>query len=158
MLAPGLSGLSEARQQLFLFSVTLVDRFKGEGLDAATDADVVSAAAALAATYETASRGVIYEHRAETLAAQRMAGGLRGVFEELGRNRPSSFAADAAAVLRQLEDRARAVQRLSPSDPRAFLKLAGRMVERFGHAGGAGEPSADGGQARERRASPLILP
>jgi len=156
VLAPSLAGLSEARQQLFLFTVSLIDRFKGEGFDAATDADVASAAAALAATYETASRGVIYEHRAETLAAQRMAGSLRGVFEELGRDRPSSFAADAAAALRQIEDRVRAVQRLSTSDPRAFLGLAGRMAARFGPAGGA-DPSPGGGPGGQQSGSSLIL-
>ena len=53
-LTPALAGLSEARQQLFLFALTLLDRFRGDGLDAASDAEAASAAAALAGTYETA--------------------------------------------------------------------------------------------------------
>jgi hypothetical protein len=156
-LSPALGSLSEARQQLLLFSLTLVDRFSGTGLEAATDADVALAAAALAATYETEARGVIYEHRAESAAAQRMAAGIRGVFDQLGRDRPSGFAADAAVVLRQLEDRVRSVERLQPSDPKAFLALAGRMAKRLGSP----EAAAAEAEGRARGAggapSPIIL-
>jgi hypothetical protein len=157
VMAPAITRLSEARQQLFLFTLTLIDRFKGEGLDAAADADVVSAAEALAATYETASRGVIYEHRAERLAAQRMAAGFRGVFEDLAKDRPSGFAIDVAEVLRQVADRVRTVQRLSPSDPRAFLRLAGRMAAQFG-AAGEDVQRASGPRPGEQGVSSIILP
>jgi hypothetical protein len=132
VLTPGLAGLSEPRQQLLLFALTLIDRFKGDSLDAARDMDVVSAAGALASTYETAARGVIYEHRADSVPAQRMAQGIRELFDQLGRGRPSGFAADAAAVLRRIEDRARAVQRPAAPDPRAFVALAGRVARRLG--------------------------
>ena len=145
VLAPALSGLSEARQQLFLFTLTLVDRFRGDGLDAASDDDAASAAGALAGTYETASKGLIYEHRPDSIPAQRMADGIREVFERLGRGRPSAFSADAAAVLRQLEDRAQAVRRAAPGDSRAFLSLAGRMARRFGSPGAEGV--TEGGDA-----------
>lgn len=159
MLTPALAALPEARQQLFLFSLTLVDRFRGDGLDAAADADVAAAAAALAATYETEARGVIYEHRADSLPAQRLSDGMRGVYDQLGRGRPSGFASDAAAVLRQVEDRVRAVQRASPADPRAFLALAGRMAKRMGRPEG---PGGDAGSGVDGPASsspsPIIVP
>jgi hypothetical protein len=146
VLTPGLAGLSEPRQQLLLFALTLIDRFKGDSLDAARDMDVVSAAGALASTYETAARGVIYEYRADSVPAQRMAQGIRELFDQLGRGRPSGFAADAAAVLRRIEDRARAVQRPAAPDPRAFVALAGRVARRLGtpEAGArpGGEPAA----------------
>lgn len=158
VLTPALAGLSEARQQLLLFSLTLLDRFKGDGLDAARDADVASAAAALASTYETASRGVIYEHRADSLPAQRMAEGLRGVFDQLGRSRPSGFAADAAVVLRQIEDRVQSVQRLRPSDPLAFLALAGRMASRLGAPDTASSPADAQTPGAGGTPSPIILP
>jgi hypothetical protein len=144
VLSPGLAGLSEARQQLFLFTLTLVDRFRGDGLDAASDADALAAAAALAGTYETASKGLIYEQRADSIPAQRMADGIRGIYEQLGHGRPSGFAADAAAVLRQLEDRVRAVQGAAPGSSRAFLDLAGRMAKRLAGPGGAGSALPEG--------------
>jgi hypothetical protein len=146
-LSPALAGLSEARQQLFLFALTLVDRFRGDGLDAASDADAASAAAALAGTYETASRGLIYEQRPDSVPAQRMADGIKEMFDQLGRGRPSGFAADAAAVLRQVEDRVRAVRRAAPGAPRAFLALAERMSRRLGHPGPDG-PQPEGGAAQ----------
>jgi hypothetical protein len=142
VLTPALSGLSEPRQQLFLFALTLVDRFKGEGLDAGSDNDAASAAAALAATYETASRGLIYEQRPDSVPARRMADGIKESFEQLGRGRPSGFAADAAAVLRQVEDRVKAVQRGAPGDRRAFLALAERVSRRLEGPGGPDNPSA----------------
>jgi len=159
VLTPALAGLSEERQQLLLVALTLLDRFRGEGLDAASDADAASAAAALAGTYETASRGLIYEQRPDSVPAQRIADGIRGMFEQLGRGRPSGFAADAAAVLRQVEDRIRAVQRATPGDSRAFLGLAERVARRLGNPGleGSpveGEPAAGGG----RGSSSIIIP
>jgi hypothetical protein len=159
VLTPALAGLSEARQQLLLFTVTLVDRFKGEGLDAASDADAAAAAAALAGTYETASKGLIYEQRPDTIPAQRMADGIRGMLDQLGRGRPSSFAADAAAVLRQLEDRVRAVQRAASGDPRAFLSLAARVTRRLGGpAPGEAPAESEAGSAGRSSGPSIILP
>ena len=157
VLTPGLAGLSESRQQLLLFSLTLINRFKGDSLDAANDGDVVSAAGALASTYETAARGVIYEHRADSAPARRIAEGIRDLFDQLGRGRPSGFAADAAAVLRRIEERARAVQQLAASNPRAFLELAGRVGRRLG-APEAGTRPADGQGAAPAAGSRIILP
>jgi len=142
---------------LFLFALTLVDRFKGDGLEAASDADAASAAGALAGTYETASRGLIYEQRPDSLPAQRMADGIRGMFEQFGRGRPSGFAADAAAVLRQVEDRVRAVQRAAPGDSRAFLGLAERMARRLGSPGLEGSPTESEPAPGAGRGSPSII-
>lgn len=155
-LGPAMAGLSEARQQLFLFALTLVNRFRGEGLDAASDADAAAAVAALAGTYETASKGLIYEQRPGTVPAQRLADGIRDMFEQLARGRPSAFAADAAAVLRRLEDRVTAVQRAAPGDPRAFLALAERLSARLGGPRPEGQ-QADGGQSPGSAGGPSII-
>jgi hypothetical protein len=157
VLSPALSGLSEARQQLFLFTLTLIDRFRGDGLDAAGDADAASAAAALAATFETASKGLIYEQRPDSVPAQRIADGIRGMFDQLGRGRPSGFAADAAAVLRQVEDRVRSVQRAAPGDSRAFLALAARMARRLGGPGVEAPPAEDGPASGSGDGGPSII-
>ncbi len=159
MLSPALAGLSEPRQQLMLFAVTLIDRFKGEGLDAANDADAAAAVAALAGTYETQSKGLIYEQRPDSIPAARMAEGIRELFDQLGRGRPSSFAADAAAVLRQLEDRISTVRQATAGTSRAFLALAERMARRLGRPGAAGG-TAEGakGQAGQGGAPSIIIP
>ena len=155
-LAPGMMGLSEPRQQLYLFSLTLIERFRGDQLDAAVDADVVAGLDALAATYDTAARGLIYEQQAPTAPARRIAAGIRGVFDELGRDRPSGFAADAAEVLRRLGDRAREIGAASPGSPRAFLDLAARVARRFATPERAGEPG--GATPPPSAGSGLIIP
>jgi hypothetical protein len=157
LLSPALAGLSEARQQLFLFTLTLIDRFRGDGLDAANDADAAAAAGALAGTFETASKGLIYEQRPDSVPAQRLADGIRGMFEQLGRGRPSGFAADAAAVLRQVEDRIRTVQRATPGDTRAFLALAERMSRRLGAPDAEAIPAGGGPAPDSGSGGPSII-
>jgi hypothetical protein len=128
LLLPALERLSEAQRQLFFLTLTLVDRFRGEGLDAAVDADVADAAEALAGTYETAARGLIYDQRASSLPAQRLAAEIRKVYDDLGRARPSGFAEDAARVLRALAERIGAAHKSGEDGRRGFLDLAARVA------------------------------
>jgi hypothetical protein len=141
-LVPSLQALTEPQQRLFLLTVALVGRSKGDGLFQPVDADVAEAAAALCATYETAAKGVIYEHRAGSVPAERLASEWRAVFDELGRSRPSAFALEAAAVLRQLEQRAREMHRVPGVEPRAFIALAGRIARQFQDGREASHPGA----------------
>ena len=66
--------LNERQSQLF-FLIAHVSRplSSRRNCSALIDDDVAEAAAALAATFETASRGVIYEHRPASLPAERLA-------------------------------------------------------------------------------------
>ena len=83
--------------------------------------------------------------------------GVRGVFEELGRGRPSGFASDAAEVLRRLAERVRDVAGRFPASPKAFQELAGRVARRFGAPEPApGEPSGPVGHPST--GSGLIIP
>lgn len=151
-LAPSMAGLSEPRQQLLLLTITLVNRFKGEGLDAAEDRDVADAAQALSATYDTAARGLIYEHRPSSIPAQRLATEIRTVFDQLGRQRPSAFAAEAAEVLRRLELQVNASGKAAGGARRAFLDLAARVARLLQPEG---EPDA---VSEAPPTSPIILP
>ena len=69
--------LSERQSELFFLIVTFLLELPTAGIEPLIDADVAEAAAALAATFETAARGVIYEHRATSLPAERLAIALR---------------------------------------------------------------------------------
>lgn len=149
VLVPMLSGLGETGQRLLLVCVAVIDRARGEGLDAATDADVAEAAGALARTYETSARGLIYEHRPVSIPAQRLASHLRGAFDEIGQALPSSFASAAAEVLRRLESGVRDGHRAGLDSQRGFLDLMARAAARFG------APAAPGAAASS---SPLLLP
>ena len=78
---------SERQSQLFSLSARSCSSYQSSAeLQPLVDDDVAEAMAALAATYETAARGVIYEHRPASLPAERLVGALKPVLAE-GRRR-----------------------------------------------------------------------
>jgi hypothetical protein len=157
VLVPGMGGLSDEQQRLFLLSLTLLHQFQGQDLDAARDIDVAEAAESLASTYETESKGVIYEHKAGSLPARRMAAEFRTVFDQLGRERPSAFVRDAATVLRRLEQLARSAEKFAAGNPRFFLDLVGRVSERIASTEGRPGPSALSDEDDPGAAGPSII-
>src|ERR1051325_10138014 len=72
LLLPTLQGLTERQYQLFFLFQSLIARHTPEGFARLVDDDVADAASAVAATLETADRGVIYDHPAQSLLAQRL--------------------------------------------------------------------------------------
>lgn len=152
---PAMMGLTEPQQRLFLVTISMVPKLRGTGLEAARDLDLADAAGALAATYETEAKGLIYEQRAGTAPAQRIAAELRTVFDQLGRERPAAFAKDAAAVLRRIEQMAR---NTGPAGDQSvgLLELLGRLALRIG-AGGPGDAD-DSTATPDPPPSPIILP
>ena len=61
-LLPTIQSLTERQHQLFFLFQSVIARHRPEGFARLVDSDVADAAAAVAATLETAARGVIYEH------------------------------------------------------------------------------------------------
>jgi hypothetical protein len=141
--------LSDVQTRLFLLVCKVLVRYEPGELEALIDADVADAAAAMAATFETASRGLIYEHRPSSLPAERLVVLLKPVFEEITAKGGAAFERSAAAVLRKIEEAARAGRGHEPENRRAFLDLLDRMM-----APSTGAPPADGGEGSGR----LILP
>jgi hypothetical protein len=143
---------SERQSQIFLLITTFLVRYEAPELQPLIDADVADAMTALAATFETASRGVIYEHRPASLPAERLVAGLRPLLAEAGKGGGSSFERDAAGVLRRVEEAVREVRGDDPENRRGFLDLLGRIVRKTD----AEEPpdAENTGPAR----SPLIVP
>jgi hypothetical protein len=126
-LMTALGPMSEGQLQLYFLLQSYLLRTPAEGLARPVDAEVADAAAALAATLETASRGVIFEHRAETVNGQRLATALQGVLQEAGKGGGSRFEREAAAVLRAVA--AAAVQPAGkPPGSRAYLDLVARVL------------------------------
>jgi hypothetical protein len=109
------------------------------------DDDVAEAAGALASTFETAERGVIYEHRPSSLPAERLVAGLKAMLTEAGRDSPVSFGRDAALILRRVEAAVRDVARQEPDNRRAFLDLLVRVLQKDEQAGPEGPDSAPTG-------------
>ena len=153
---------NERQSQLFFLVNTFLVRYDREQpeLQPLIDDDAAEAAAALAATLETSSRGVIYEHRPASLPAERLMGALKPLLAEVGGQAGgTAFERDAAFVLRRLEDAARRVRESDAGNRRAFLDLLGRVIKKGddatlpGDDRDAGASSAGGGTPPR-----LILP
>lgn len=123
---------NERQSHLFFMINTFINSYQPAELQQLIDDDVVEAVEALAATYETSVRGVIYEHRPASLPAERLATAIKPVLAEAGKNLGTAFERDAAVVLRRV---ARAVRDVRPApppagSPRVFLDLLGRVISR----------------------------
>ena len=129
---------SERQSQLFFLIATFLARYEAPELQAPLDADVSEAMGSLAATFETASRGLIYDHRPASVLAERLTAALKPVLAEAGQGAGSAFERDAAAVLRRVEEAVSDVRATDQANRRAFLDLLGRVITKTG--GSSDEP------------------
>ena len=123
-----LADFNRRQAQLFLAINRAIARYAPPELQAVVDEDVIDAASALAATYETAARGVIYEHRAATPAGERLGTAIRAMLREVEGSGGSAFERDVAVVLRRVEQTARAAHLSGGSDRRAYFNLLDRLL------------------------------
>jgi hypothetical protein len=138
LLIQFMQDLNERQSQLFLLIATFVIRYHPPELQQVIDDDVAAAAEAMAATFETSSRGVIYEHRPASLPAERLASSLKPLLlEAAGRHPGSAFERDAAVVLRRVKEAGDKARIEHPGNRRAFIDLLTRVIR-------APEPSASG--------------
>jgi hypothetical protein len=121
---------SQRQSQLFAIMLTFLVRYQPPELQPLVDHDVAEAAAALAATFETASRGVIYEHQPASGPAERLVAALKPLLNEAGQQSRTGFERDAAVVMRRLEEAVGAMRALAPDNRLAFLELLGRTIRR----------------------------
>lgn len=125
-----LNDFNRRQSQLFLLICSFLTAQRPSELQPLIDDDVAEASRSLAATFETASRGVIYEHRPASLPAERLVSGLKPLLAEAGKEGGSAFERDAAAVLRRIEGAVTDVRAQEPGNRRAFLELVGRMIRK----------------------------
>ena len=137
---------SERQSQLFFADrARFCSSTSRPSLQPLIDDDVADAAAALAATFETASRGVIYEHRPASLPAERLAAALKPMLAEAGQARRLGVRARRGGRAAPRRADGRAEQRAGePGNRRAFLDLLGRVLA------GADEPPQAGDDAGRR--------
>ena len=91
--------------------------------------DVVrDTAQALAATYETASKGIIYEHRPSSLPAERLARELKPLLEGKDGRGPVASERDLLEVLRRVEQAATDARKTLDGGTHAYLDLVGRVM------------------------------
>jgi hypothetical protein len=119
---------NQRQSQIFFVTAPFIVGYQPAALHPLVDEDVAEAAAALAATFETSARGVIYEHPATTAAGGRLAAALKPLLTESGQGGGTAFERDAAVVLRRIEDVARHRSPLEGAGPHALVELLGRVI------------------------------
>ncbi|MEP7116310.1 MAG: hypothetical protein ABI880_01935 [Acidobacteriota bacterium] len=125
MLMAKTGRLSEGQMQVFFLIHSYFLRPPTDGGPRPVDAEVADAAGALAASFETASRGLIFEHPARSANGQRMATALRDVLADVGKGGGTRFEREVAEVLRAVE-RGAAPEANAP--PRRYLDLVARVL------------------------------
>ena len=128
ILLPTIRHLTERQYQLFFLFHSAIARHTPDGLARLLDMDVADAAGAVAATLETASRGVIYEHAAQSLPGQKLARELKAMLEEIRKQGARVFDHEAAVTLRAIETGARETAKLEAGET-AYLSLMRRLLE-----------------------------
>jgi hypothetical protein len=129
LLLPTVQTLTERQYQLFVFLFQMViSRHKPEGFGRLVDDDVAEAAEAVAKTLETAARGVIYEHVAKTVTAQRLASEFTAFLADMRQRGAKLTDREAATVLRTFEKGAREIRQVSDGGDTAYLTLLSRVL------------------------------
>jgi hypothetical protein len=121
--------LSEQQLQLFFLLQSMVLSYKPEGLIRLTDTDVALAAGALAASLETASKGVIFEESTGSVVAEGLRRALKPVIDEVTKNGGSRVEREVALVLRGLERGAKHVGGHIPEGETSYLELVARVFQ-----------------------------
>jgi len=135
VLMGALGRVSEPQLQVFFVIHTFISRFRHDGSGQLVDADVAEAAGALAASFETAAKGVLYEHQATAAAAESLRRELKLFLAQIAGDPSSGGAASAtrferevAVVLRGIERGARHDAPGVGSGPVDYLSLVARIL------------------------------
>lgn len=158
ILLPSIRHLTERQHELFFLFHSVITQYSPEGFDRLQDDDVAEAAAAVAATLETAARGVIYEHVPQSPVATALARAITGMLEDVRAKGTRVYDGEAAIALRAIERGARDTRTVLTGDPAAYLGLVSRLLQ-MSRAGG-GAPAAQAGPAAggARAGGSIIIP
>jgi hypothetical protein len=141
-LLPLASDLTETQYRLVVLFQSIIVKHSETAIPALDDADVAEAAGTLASTLETARKGIIYEHQAGSIPAQRLSTELRRIVDDLIRQnstQQSRVERDTAAALRRIEQGAKtAGAAMTGDEAPVYLKLLTRVLG----GAAAGEPNA----------------
>ena len=103
--------------------------FRNEADPPPLDSDLQAAAAALAATAETAIRGVLYEHQPDTPVAARLVRAMSAPLAEASEAGVPRLDASTAAAMRRVEEAVKDFRRRGDPAPDAYLAFLGRVLK-----------------------------
>jgi len=157
-LLPRIADLTETQYRLFMLAQALIVQHSKSASPAPIDSDVADGVASVAATLETAGKGIIYEHRAAAIPAQRIADEISAAIRDLVSRAGSDGARlerDAAKALRALERTAREAAGEMPDAARpdaSWVVFATRIIEAAGT-----QPPLDNAQASSPQPPKLVI-
>ncbi len=91
------------------------------------DVDVAAATGALAATFETSGRGIIYEHQPSSISAQHLTTKLKASLDQALKQDHTLTNQNPAVVLRRTERAAQDAQKFFDADRTSYLDLIDRV-------------------------------
>ena len=144
ILMRALGPLTEPQLQIFFVLQSMISRFNPTG-PALVDADIAEAAAAVATSFETAARGVLYEQTAISPSAEALRRELKTFLATLEGGKGVRFEREVAIVLRGIERGARHEISEIGEGALSYLTLIARILH---------QRPPD----RERAGSRIILP
>ena len=133
---------NQRQSELFFLVCTLVSRYKPIEWETPGDQDVLDAVSSLASTFETAAKGIIYEHRPPSATAERLAAALKPAILEAGRGGGTAFERDATMVLRRIADVVNELRKTTGTGT-GFLDLLHRTIEKEDNSAQPGTPSQE---------------
>lgn len=125
-----LAGTTEKQRAIFAFLQTVISRHASTAMPRLLDKDVADAAGALAASFETAARGIIYDRQPTSLPAQRLAADLRKQIEETLHPSERPVDRDLAAALRRTETMAARSAAELDGGTTAYLQFLERKISK----------------------------
>jgi len=127
-LLPTMQQLTERQHQLFFVFQSVIARHRPDGFARLVDADVAEATSAVAATIETAAKGVIYEHSTQSVVARKLATELTALVEQIRQEGAEVHDREVATTLRTIEQGARTIGG-STHAADEYLTLMGRLLQ-----------------------------
>src|SRR3954471_19987464 len=128
LLLPTIQKLTERQHQLFFLFQSVIARHRPGGFARLVDRDVGGAVASVAATLETAAKGLIYEHPAQTAVASALAAELATLIQQIRAEGATVYDREAAMALRAIEAGARTIGGDAGAAD-AYLNLLGRLLQ-----------------------------
>jgi hypothetical protein len=105
-LVHAMRDLNRNQSRLFLSVNAYISQYRPPDIQPLIDADVIEAVVALADTFDTAARGLIYDHRPASRQGERLVSALKPLLDEAIRAGGSAVQRDAAVVLRRIAESA----------------------------------------------------
>jgi len=128
VLMGALGRVSEPQLQVFFVIHTFISRFRVDGHRRLSDADVGEATGALASSFETAAKGVLYEQQATSVAGEALRRELKVFLAQIAGDGGARFEREVAVVLRGIERGATHATPGFGTGPLDYLSLVARIL------------------------------